>query len=96
MTEIKERKNRRKIEGMKGGGKKERKREGRIEGIKKERWEEREKKERKTEIKEKERKKENVLKNPTEMCLSRKHEPDTQHNAQKIIFSSLETLIFPW
>lgn len=47
MTEIKERKNRRKIEGMKGGGKKERKREGTIEGIKKERWEEREKKERK-------------------------------------------------
>lgn len=60
MTELKERKNRRKIEGMKGGGKKERKREGRIEGIKKERWEEREKKERKTE---------NLLKNPTEMCL---------------------------
>lgn len=52
MTEIKERKNRRKIEGRteegrKGGGrKKERQREGMIEGIKRERWEEREKKER--------------------------------------------------
>lgn len=55
-----------------------------------------EREKRKKDRNKRERKKERKRFKKPDRNVSFQKEPDTQHNAQKIIFSSLETLIFPW